>query len=507
MSVEQIFRRINFNQLFVDDMLESFVSNFQDFVLNVRIVDILDVALISVVFYLIINWLIQSISRRTLTGFSILLAIYIFARLSGMYLTELLIQALFIVILIALVVIFQSDIRRIVDRIGSWNFFTNNNTLSYSNNATNIITEAASGMGENKTGALIVIRGKENWDRHIDGGIPLDGKLSIPLLYSIFNPTAPGHDGAVLLEGDKIVRFGTHLPLSKRLGKNFSGGTRHAAALGISEYCDALVIVVSEESGTISVAQSGTLNKMDSTSELKNTLDNFWNEHYLSQNSTLIDSFKKRNLRTAIASVVLAGILWFAFAYQSGTIYRSFSVPIEYRNLQTSNATVQDSLPIQARVTLSGPEQAFRTMDPSDLVISFDLSNENIPSDELLITENNINLSNDFRLYDVNPKSLDISTQKVIQAQIPIRVPVSGTLSDQLELTSINPVPELVTISIPSGNTIPDSIATKSVDLSDIKESSKVTKELLLPMGITLFEDTPKEIAISIDVREKDNKK
>jgi uncharacterized protein (TIGR00159 family) len=485
-------------------MLETFISNLQDFSLNVRIVDIFDVALISVVFYLLINWLIQSISKRTLTGFSILLAIYIFARLSGMYLTELLIQALFIVILIGLVVVFQSDIRRIIDRIGSWNFFANNNTSTYSNTATDIITEAASGMAENKTGALIVIRGKENWDRHIDGGIPLDGTLSTPLLYSIFNPTAPGHDGAVLLEGDTIVRFGVHLPLSKSLGKNFAGGTRHAAALGISEYCDALVIVVSEERGTISVAQSGTLNKLESPSELKSILDNFWNEHYHSQDSTLIDSLKKRNIRTAIASVVLAGILWFAFAYQSGTIFRSFSVPIEYRNLQTSNVVFQDSLPMQTRVTLAGPEQAFRSLDPTSLVITFDLSEENLPLNELLITENNINLSNDFRLHDVNPKSLNISTQKVTQTKIPIKIPVSGTLSDQLELTSISADPQIVTVSTPSGNTIPDSIATETVDLSEIEESTEVIKELRLPVGMTLPEGTPREIVISVNVKLKD---
>lgn len=484
-------------------MFETLVSSLRDFALNVRIVDILDVALISVVFYLLINWLIQSISRRTLTGFSILLAIYIFARLSGMYLTELLIQALFIVILIGLVVVFQSDIRRIVDRIGSWSFFSGTNAPFYSNTATNIITEAVAGMAENKTGALIVIRGKENWDRHIDGGIPLQGQISIPLLYSIFNPTAPGHDGAVLLEGDTIIRFGAHLPLSKSLDKNFAGGTRHAAALGISENCDALVIVVSEERGTISVAQSSSLKELDSSSKLKNILDNFWEEHYQDRDSSLIESLKKRNLRTAIASVALAGILWFSFAYQSGTVYRSFSVPIEYRNLQNSNLALQDSLPMQARVTLAGPEQAFRTLDPSSLVITFNLSKDTLQSDELMITENNINLSNDFRLYDVNPRSLKISTSELKQTQLPVKIPTKGTLSDQLELASISAEPESVTVSVPSDDIIPDSIVTEAVNLSEIKESIKITKKIMIPSGLKLPDITPREIVITIKIRNK----
>lgn len=483
-------------------MFETIGPTLQDFIRNIRIIDFLDVALISVVCYLLLNWLIQSISRKTLLGFSILLAIYVFARLTGMYLTELLIQALFFVILIGLVVVFQSDIRRIVDRIGNWNFFANNKAPSYSNTATNIITEAVAHMADRKTGALIVIRGKEDWERHIDGGIPLNGKLSIPMLYSIFNPTAPGHDGAILLEGDSIVRFGTHLPLSKNMGSNFAGGTRHAAALGMSEHCDSLVLVVSEERGTISVARSGELKIMDSSSDLKKVLDDFWDEHYQVQDSPLINWWKKRNLRTAIASVALAVALWFAFAYQTGTVYRNFSVPIEYLNLQSSNVAVQDSLPIQARVTLSGPEQAFRSLDPSDLVISFNLNEVDLSSGELRITESNINVSNDLNLYDVNPRSLKIKPA-MEQLQLPIKVDLIGNFRKGIVLTSINVDPKSIPVMVEPGASIPDSIATKSIDLSSVTQSTEIRKEIVLPQGLTLPEKASQEVTISIRVRTK----
>lgn len=486
-------------------MLETLGSSLQDFALNIRLVDVLDVALISVVFYLVINWLIRSISRRTLIGLTVLLIIYMLARISGMYLTELLIQALFVIILIALVVVFQSDIRRTVDRIGNWRFFSNNETNSQASQATDILTEASSSMAENKTGALIVIRGQESWDRHIEGGIPIKGQISTELLHSIFNPTAPGHDGAVLLDGDNIVRFGVHLPLSKNIGENFPGGTRHAAALGISEHCDAFVVVVSEERGTISIAHHGTLTELDSTSELKNLLDDFWQEHYQSQDSTFIEGWKLKNLQTAIASITLAGILWFAFAYQSGTVYRTFSVPIEYRNLQSSNIVVEDSLPMQARVTIAGPEQAFRALDPSNLVITFNLNDEDLYSNELFITENDINLSNDLQLYDVDPRILNISAQEVEQMQRPIKVTMSGTLSSELELTSVEAEPEVVTLTVPTGTIIEDSIATEPIDLSEIDESTELKRDILLPSGVTLPEGESQEIVISIEVREKDN--
>lgn len=484
-------------------MLETLGSGLQEFVRNVRIVDILDVALISFVLYLLINWLMRSISRRTLLGFSLLFIVYIVARLSGMYLTELLIQGLFIVILIGLVVVFQSDIRRIVDRIGNWDFFSQNKASSYSNSATDIIAEAVSRMANEKVGALVVIRGEESWDRHIDGGIKMEGELSIPLLRSIFNPTAPGHDGAVLVEGDKIVRFGTHLPLSKNMGENFAGGTRHAAALGLSERSDALIIVASEERGTISIAQNGVLTELDSTSELKNILDNFWNEHYQKKDSSFTNGWKKRNIRTAIASITLATVLWFAFAYQSGTVYRSYSVPIEYRNLETNEEIVKESLPMQTQVTLAGSEQAFRSLDPTELVITFNLEEENLTSEELIITENHIELSNDLQLYDVNPRALEIETKDVKQVTLPITVPTTGRLPDQLELAEINTDPDSITVNVQQNTEIPDSLTTEPIALSEIEESTELERPLVLPSGVNLPQEVSGNITVSIKVREK----
>src|SRR5699024_11365592 len=137
---------------------------------------------------------------------------------------------------------------------------------------------------------------------HIHGGIKLEGEISLPFLLSIFNPESPGHDGAVLLEDHEITRFGVHLPLSTNLNRQLTSGTRHAAALGMSEHCDALVGVVSEERGVISVAQAGHLFEVDTGSELKNILDDFWNNHYRTSDTSWIDWWKKLHYKTAIAS-------------------------------------------------------------------------------------------------------------------------------------------------------------------------------------------------------------
>src|SRR5699024_6544085 len=102
-----------------------------------------------------------------------------------------------------------------------------------------------------------------------------------------------------------------------------------------------------------------------------------------------IDWWKKLHYKTAIASFTVAVILWFSFAFQNENVFRTFSVPIEYRNLSTSEVVLKDSVPSEARITLSGSEQAFRSLDPSQIAVSFDMANQDTASTELLITPKN----------------------------------------------------------------------------------------------------------------------
>lgn len=467
---------------------------------NIRIVDVLDVTIITIFLYIVLNWLRQSASRQSLFSFAILLAIYAIARISGMYLTELLIEGLFIVILIGIVVVFQSDIRRLIDRLGSWSWFRKSSKPA-SDIATSIITEATAKMAEKKTGALIVIKGKESWERHIHGGIELNGRVTIPLLHSIFNKYAPGHDGAVLMEGNYITKFGVHLPLSTNLHKMTRGGTRHTAALGISEHCDALVVVVSEERGVISIAKDGQIYELESSSDLKKYLDDFWNQHYQSNTSSFKQWWKKRSLRTAIAAIVLSLVLFISFGYQSGTVYRTYEVPIEYRNLKSSNIIMQDSIPVQARITLSGPEQAFRTLDKNQLVVSFDLSSEDVEDGELRITPEDLNLPADLQFYEASPSTLNLQPRHLARVKLPVNIPRSGKLRPGLKLLSITPSPKRVEVLTDTTKSVPDSIYTDTLNLNSIQTSTTIQKRLQLEDDMRLPDNTSHQVYVKINVR------
>ena len=279
-----------------------------------RIADLFDILIISFCVYSAIVWFRRTTSRSVVIGILLLTAVYFLARTFGLYLTSLLFQTFFAVSLIALVVVFQEEIRRAFERIALWGTFRERRQYA-AMPGVDALLEGISTLASNRIGALIVIKGREPLDRHVEGGIPLYGRISKPLLYSIFDPHSPGHDGAVLIEGDRLTKFGAHLPLSKNLAQIGMLGTRHAAALGMSECSDAFVIAVSEERGTIHVAQDGRMVLIRSVAEMKDQLERFYAERVRQEVKSGLQRSFRQNVRTKLLSVGLACLAWYLFAY------------------------------------------------------------------------------------------------------------------------------------------------------------------------------------------------
>ncbi len=233
-------------------MIENALTMLQHF----RIQDILDIAIISVMISALLIWFKDRASRFVFLGITLLGVIYLLARFFQLYLTTVVLQAFFAILLFVLVVIFQEDLRRFFERLALLGRFRKKFfTVAAFNESAEIIAQTAADLARKKVGALIVLQGEDPLDRHLTGGNNLDGLLSQPLLESIFDPHSIGHDGAVLVDGNRVMRFGCHLPLSANAAQHGNLGLRHTAALGLSERSDAICIVVSEERGSISLAK------------------------------------------------------------------------------------------------------------------------------------------------------------------------------------------------------------------------------------------------------------
>jgi diadenylate cyclase len=375
----------------VDELRESF-----------RIVDALDILLVSVFLYATLAWFQRAASRGVFLGLAFLTLVYFLARALDMYLTSLAFHTTFAVLLFSLVVVFQEDLRRLLERVSSFGSLDFGQSQNISLDVDEVV-ESAFEMATSKTGALIVLKGQEPLQRHLNGGVVLNGHVSKPLLFSIFDSKSPGHDGAVVIEHDQVTEFAAHLPISQNTGAIAGRGTRHSAALGISESSDALTIVVSEEHGDVSVAEGGELSKASTASDLKKRLEVFFQTTFPAASQPLLRRVFVQHVRLKILSFALALTAWFVLAHDPHTVQRTFAVPVEYRNLPTG-LEIDGAAPSEARVTLSGSERHFRFLEPSSLKISLDLARTDTGFHEVVVAERNIGLPSNVSLYRIEPR-------------------------------------------------------------------------------------------------------
>jgi len=360
-----------------------------DLLQNVRFADIIDILLVAVMLYGLLVWLRRTASLTVLVGAPIVAAVYIAAQTFQMYLTSMIFHGLFAVVLIGLIILFQDDLRRTLGRRSSW-WFRSKQQPTASAAELDALVQTLFDLAAARTGALLVLVGREPVDAHTEGGIRLGGRFSVPLLCSLFDPHSPGHDGAVILEDWRVKSFGVHLPLSKNLAHISGRGTRHSAALGLSERTDALVIVVSEERGTVGVAEDGRLVTVASQDELRSRIDRW----LLIGHHRHLDTAKKtprwsKNWALKLLALVLACLGWGLLAYQPELVERSFEVPIEYRNV-AEHLSLDGVQPIKAQVTLSGRESAFSVLEPDKLKVSLDLSKASRGYGEVLVVPKNV---------------------------------------------------------------------------------------------------------------------
>ena len=189
-----------------------------------------------------------------------------------------LLKNLIILLLLSFVVIFQPELRRLMARFGnnlSWDAWSHKKRKKEGRDLVNLLMQAISYWQSHKTGALIVFENQEPLDILLTGGIPLDALLSAELLINIFFVNTPLHDGAVLIRGKRVASAGVILPLSTTPDLSWKYGTRHRAAIGLSENTDALCLVVSEETGDISLIRNGKVDTFSGMEELDKRLNSF----------------------------------------------------------------------------------------------------------------------------------------------------------------------------------------------------------------------------------------
>jgi len=244
---------------------------------HVSAVSVVDILLVAVIIYELLALIKGTRAALMLIGVAALALAFYLSRLGELKTLNWLISTLLPYTVFALIVVFSAEIRMALARLGRR--LTLSRALASEADAYDDIVLAANLFAQNQTGALMVIEREIGLRTYIESGVPLDAQLSYDLLATIFRPSAPLHDGAVIIQGDRIAAAACFLPLSMNPVLSTQLGTRHRAGIGVTEETDAIAVVVSEETGSISVAIGGKIERDLTVEQLRDRLSELVSRH------------------------------------------------------------------------------------------------------------------------------------------------------------------------------------------------------------------------------------
>ncbi|BAF58717.1 uncharacterized conserved protein [Pelotomaculum thermopropionicum SI] len=233
-------------------------------VLKFDLISVVDILIVAFVMYKLTLLIKGTRAVQLIKGLAVLVIATAVTSLFNLYTINWLLRQAMTALVVALPVVFQPELRRALEKLGRGKFLAHPTLVPGEINWSKIITEitrAAAVLAKNRTGALIVVERETGLVEHIDTGVKIDGILSAEFLVNIFIPKTPLHDGAVIIRGDRVAAAACFLPLSENPYLTSDLGTRHRAGIGITEHSDAVAIIISEETGTISLAVEGALTR------------------------------------------------------------------------------------------------------------------------------------------------------------------------------------------------------------------------------------------------------
>ena len=376
-----------------------------DILKEIGVPGLFDIAFMSLFLYAILALFNKTKASFVLTGIIIMSVVYLLARQFNLVLTTSVLQTFFAVIFIALIIIFQEEIRQFLEQIALWSLSPQLAIERYKGSVReeiDILVRTLTDLSKERIGALVILPAKTSVESAVEGGTALGGKLSEPLLKSLLDPHSIGHDGAIIVDKGTVIKFSCHLPLSKNFGALVNRGTRHAAALGLSEVNDALCLVVSEERGTISVARNGELREVG-PEQLGLILEKFYSEVNPIKKRRHFFSFFTRNFREKAIAIFMAIALWFVFVHESKLVYRTYSVPVKYTTLP-AELTVEDIKPDRVKVTFLGPRRAFYFFNEKEVEIFLKIPEARKGLKTVDISESSLKFPKDISLENIEPR-------------------------------------------------------------------------------------------------------
>ncbi len=363
-----------------------------------------------------------------------------------------------------------------------------------------IIVESVYELARRKLGALIVLPLKKGIETVVQSGIPWQGKLSREMVLSIFWHGTPVHDGATVIQGDRIVEVAAILPLSKKTDLPAYFGTRHRAAVGLAEQTDAVVIAVSEERGQVTVFKDESIIHINDNIELNQVLC----EH--TGDGTTTSGLKRQTVELGIAAMIclvsITGI-WYSFARGLETLM-TLEVPVEFMNRDPKMEIFAASAS-SVRLQLSGSGSLIKSVRPEQVKVKLNLANAVAGSNQVAIARDSIALPPGIELKQVDPQALQVTLDLPVEKTLPLQADWTGKLDENLILEEVRMVPD--TVKVVGGSLMLKNIQTiytEKIALEGITADGTTTVRFVLqPSSLKLVDGARNRVDVIYKVKRR----
>jgi len=370
--------------------------------------DLVDILFLTLVAYQLYEWFRETRALRVLIGLVALGGIYSVAKLWGLFLTTWVFQILWQVLLILLLILFQSEIRQVLEKVSPLRYLRSRRRVSqgtFTKNLARVLFDLA----VEKTGALVVLTRDDNPSDLIHAGQKIMALPEPLLIKSIFNHHAPAHDGAIIVSQERLTYMGCILPLSEKEDLPDQYGTRHRAALGLSELTDAVCLVVSEERAEVVSVVGGKIAIWQHPESLQEKL-NEWLGGPQIQVPTIqhfLEDFFVKNWKQKLVALALVSIAWLFLASQQ-EIKISFSAPVYYDNAAIDMIEGQ-GITKAVDLTLSGRQRQIRTILPEAIQVRVNLKGLAAGKQIIRLSGKNVNLPAGVKIEQITPQSIELN--------------------------------------------------------------------------------------------------
>jgi uncharacterized protein (TIGR00159 family) len=455
----------------------------------IRIQDLADILIMTFLLYQLYSWFRKTRAMQVLLGLGVVTLIYFVTRYLDLYMTSWILQELGTVLIILIIVVFQAEIRQALYRFSLLRTIFDPQKKEQHSHFQQI-AETLFRFAEKRTGALLVFQRSESLTDLMLNGVRLDCEITPQMLEAIFADGTPLHDGAALIKEGRIALASCHLPLSLNPDIPQHYGTRHRAALGLSERTDAIVVIVSEERGEVLLAEAGEFHGLGSQAELVAALEQRVSPVREKTSMTWRQKLFS-NLLPKTALLVIVTAFWALITSRQGQI-TTVAAPVRLQGVSDELALVR-SYPEEVEVQLKSVSGL--TPDPAklDISASVNLSGVHEGQSTVRIKNSDFSLPSGMVVLSVTPSSIKVEMEKKMRKSVPVKVVLRGVRATGMGGYEAVSNPATVELEGPACLVSRvESVATEEIDAGRLAKGKVYQKNLLPPSNkVTLLYDEP----------------